>query len=165
MSSSLRTRLISTLFILPAFLLSATTVMAGGEVEHERTEERIETEERAAPAEPVPDTRVEADRREVREEVRVREGTGNYMLVVTRSAFLGGVLGALVGGAGYLISGREWSLWNIAYFGAGGVLVGATVGLVEVMMREARRPATASLEWMEREMPTTVQVPVLHLDF
>jgi hypothetical protein len=100
-----------------------------------------------------------------REEVRVERGTGDFMGVIARNAFFGALLGGLIGGAGYLLSGRDWSPWNIAYFAAGGVIVGTAAGLVELMIRETQRPPVASLEWMERQMPRTVVVPLMQVGF
>lgn len=84
--------------------------------------------------------------------------------VITRNTLIGGVFGAAVGTAGYLISGQDWSPWNIAYFGAGGAGLGLAVGVIQVLARPDQ-PGVASLEWMERDMPKTVRIPVLHLDF
>lgn len=59
--------------------------------------------------------------------------TSDYMVVLTRSAVLGAVLGTLVGASIYLISQRDISAWTIAYFAAGGVFFGATVGTIQIL--------------------------------
>lgn len=69
---------------------------------------------------------------------RYDPATTNYMVTITRSAFMGALLGAMVGGSFYLISRFDISPWTIAYFTAGGVFFGATMGLVEISIRESR---------------------------
>ena len=108
--------------------------------------------------------------------------TTNYMLTITRSAFLGALLGAMIGASFYLISQFEISPWTIAYFTAGGVFVGATVGLVEISVRESRinrdrqprsegrtrhapdRPTPGRAQ-PQGSMPTRITVPVIQFSF
>ncbi|TXD35027.1 hypothetical protein FRC96_11620 [Lujinxingia vulgaris] len=91
----------------------------------------------------------------------------NYMGVLARNAFLGGVTGGLVGTGVYLLSGREYSPWTIAYFAGGGILVGTAAGAVELIVREERNAdALAARRYMlERELPKTVRVPLLRIQF
>ena len=65
------------------------------------------------------------------------EPNRNYMGTIAVSALMGGVAGALVGGAIYYLGDQEHAQ-NIAYWAAGGVLVGTGVGLVQVMTQETR---------------------------
>jgi hypothetical protein len=65
------------------------------------------------------------------------EPNRNYMGTIAVSALMGGVAGALVGGAIYYLGDQEQPR-NIAYWAAGGVLVGTGVGLVQVMTQETR---------------------------
>lgn len=62
----------------------------------------------------------------------------DYMVTITRSAYLGALLGALVGGSFYILTGRDYSPWVIGYSAAGGVFLGAMVGTLEVATRESR---------------------------
>ncbi len=94
-----------------------------------------------APVAPAPAPVVEEPRRTVRTEV-VQEHH-NYMSTLALSAIMGGVLGAVVGAAVYFIDKGEHAR-NIAYWTAGGVLVGAGVGLVEVLVEESRTSAAMS---------------------
>ena len=55
----------------------------------------------------------------------------NYMGTIAFSALMGGVLGALVGGAVYYLDNQDHP-YNIAYWAAGGVLVGTGVGIINV---------------------------------
>ena len=65
------------------------------------------------------------------------EPNHNYMSTIAVSALMGGVAGALVGGAIYYLGDQDHAQ-NIAYWAAGGVLVGTGVGLVQVMTQETR---------------------------
>jgi hypothetical protein len=65
------------------------------------------------------------------------EPNKNYMGTIAVSALMGGVAGALVGGAIYYLGDQD-NAQNIAYWAAGGVLVGTGVGLVQVMTQETR---------------------------
>jgi hypothetical protein len=61
----------------------------------------------------------------------------NYMATIAGSAFMGAVAGALIGGAIYYL-GSQTHPYNIAYWAAGGVLVGTGVGLTQIMIQESR---------------------------
>jgi hypothetical protein len=60
-------------------------------------------------------------------------------------AFLGGATGALIGGAIYFLGDRTHA-YNIAYWAAGGVLVGTGVGLAQIMVQEDRASAATALQ-------------------
>ena len=66
----------------------------------------------------------------------------NYMATIAISALMGGVAGALVGGAIYYLDDQDHPE-NIGYWAAGGVLVGTGVGLINMMADESRANATA----------------------
>jgi hypothetical protein len=85
--------------------------------------------------------------------------------LVTSYAISGAALGALIGLGGYIISGFDWSPWNIAYFGAGGAVVGAAVGAAVAITTGADRPMANSVEWMKRDMPKTVQLRLFNVGF
>jgi hypothetical protein len=61
----------------------------------------------------------------------------NYMGTIFGSAFAGGAAGALIGGAIYFL-GNQTHPYNIAYWAAGGVLVGTGVGIAQIMVQESR---------------------------
>jgi hypothetical protein len=61
----------------------------------------------------------------------------NYMATIAVSALMGAVAGALIGGAIYYLDNQDHPR-NIAYWAAGGVLVGTGVGLINVMVDESR---------------------------
>jgi len=61
----------------------------------------------------------------------------NYMGTIAVSAIMGGVTGALIGGAIYYL-GSQTHPYNIAYWAAGGVLVGTGVGLTQILVQENR---------------------------
>jgi hypothetical protein len=63
--------------------------------------------------------------------------THSYMGTIAGSAFMGGAAGALIGGAIYFL-GSQTHPYNIAYWAAGGVLVGTGVGIAQVMVQESR---------------------------
>jgi hypothetical protein len=69
----------------------------------------------------------------------------NYMGTIAMSAIGGAVLGVLVGGAIYYLADNQRAR-NIVYWGAGGVLLGAGVGVVQVMVQESRASAAVSTD-------------------
>jgi hypothetical protein len=69
----------------------------------------------------------------------------NYMSTIAWSAIAGGVAGVLVGGAIYYLVDDRSHADRIFYWGAGGVLVGSAVGVMQVVSEENRLDrATAS---------------------
>ncbi|HVX94921.1 MAG TPA: hypothetical protein VHK47_08425 [Polyangia bacterium] len=69
----------------------------------------------------------------------------NYMSTIAWSAIAGGVAGVLVGGAIYYLVDDRAHADRIFYWGAGGVLVGSAVGIMQVVSEENRLDrATAS---------------------
>jgi uncharacterized membrane protein len=90
-----------------------------------------------APAAPVRETRTVSEQRD----------QGSFMGTVAKDTLYGALTGVLVGGAIYFIGGRDTAPVNVAYWAAGGALVGAGVGLVEVMVRQSRQEeATAFMD-------------------
>jgi len=83
---------------------------------------------------------VEPNRRVVHTEV---EPNRNYMATIAWSAIMGGVLGAAVGTAVYYLDSGERAR-NILYWAAGGVILGAGVGVVQVVVQENRASAAVS---------------------
>jgi hypothetical protein len=68
----------------------------------------------------------------------------NYMSTIFVSALMGGLAGGLIGGAIYYLGDQDHAI-NIAYWAAGGVLVGTGVGITQLMIQESRvSNATAS---------------------
>jgi len=68
----------------------------------------------------------------------------NYMTTIFVSALMGGLAGGLIGGAIYYLGDQDHAV-NIAYWAAGGVLVGTGVGVAQLMVQESRvSNATAS---------------------
>jgi hypothetical protein len=74
---------------------------------------------------------------------------GSFMGTVAKDTLYGALTGVIVGGAIYFISGRDTRPVTVAYWGAGGALFGAGVGLVEVMVRQGRREEAVS--FMDRK--------------
>lgn len=114
--------------------------------------------------------------RDVDENARPEPRTPEYMLTITRGAFFGAILGGLVGGSIYMLSGRQLTPWVIGYSAAGGVFFGTLVGTLEVATRESRaRPArqrdeAAIFDDSPRERagqirPKGGSLPILHLEF
>ena len=69
---------------------------------------------------------------EPRHEV-VHHHEGSYMGTIALNALFGAIAGGLVGGAIYYLSDNQTHAQRIAYWAAGGVLVGAGVGVVQIM--------------------------------
>ncbi len=85
--------------------------------------------------------------------------------LVTRDALLGGIFGTIIGTTGYFISGRDWNPLVIVYSAAGGIVLGAAVGLVDVFTTDEDRQFSASLQYLQRDLPHTLQLPVVSLRF
>lgn len=69
----------------------------------------------------------------------------NYMSTIFVSALMGGLAGALVGGALYFLVDDQQHAPRIGYWAAGGVLVGTGVGLAQVMVQESRADRAVSM--------------------
>jgi hypothetical protein len=78
----------------------------------------------------------------------------NYMSTITVSALMGAVAGVLVGGAIYYLSDDQHHADRILYWGAGGVLVGTTVGIVQVVSEESRLDRATALRLPPDPAPT-----------
>jgi len=88
--------------------------------------------------------------------------THNYMSTVALSALMGGVAGALVGGAIYFIDGSQPAR-NIGYWTAGGVLVGTGVGVAQIMVEESHTSQALSL--MPRDPVPTYRLALWRAPF
>jgi uncharacterized protein YcfJ len=77
----------------------------------------------------------------------------NYMGTIAFSALMGGLLGALVGGAVYYLDNQDHA-YNIAYWAAGGVLLGTGVGIVNVAADESRSERAVGLNHPKDPVPT-----------
>lgn len=89
------------------------------------------------PMAPVAAAPVMAPRREV-----VHHHDDNYMSTIAINAFMGALAGALVGGALYYLEDNQTHARRIVYWAAGGVFVGAGVGVVQIMV-ESRTETVA----------------------
>ena len=94
----------------------------------------------------------------------------NWAVIVGRNALWGGIAGALVGTGLYLVTGMDWSPWVIAQFAGGGILVGATVGVISAATQADPDTTTAlerpsSVDWVTRDAPRTYQLDVVNIDF
>lgn len=90
----------------------------------------------------------------------------HWLWVVGRNALMGGAVGGVLGTGAYLLTGFDSDPVIIAQFAGGGILLGASVGLIDVMFREdvfAQRPA--SLQWIARDTPKTVQFRLFETSF
>jgi len=77
----------------------------------------------------------------------------SYMGTIAFSALMGGLLGALVGGAVYYLDNQDHA-YNIAYWAAGGVLLGTGVGVVNVLADESRAERAVGLHHPKDPVPT-----------
>jgi len=73
----------------------------------------------------------------------------NYMSTIAVSALMGGLAGGLIGGAIYYLGDQDHAA-NIAYWAAGGVLVGTGVGVLQLAVQENRVSEATAL----RKLPT-----------
>ena len=77
----------------------------------------------------------------------------NYMATIAGSALLGGVAGALIGGAIYLLDNQEHP-YNIAYWAGGGILVGTGIGVINVVANENRAERAVGTRFEKDPVPT-----------
>ena len=71
----------------------------------------------------------------------LHENERNYTIAV--NMFMGGLAGVLVGVAIYYLGSRDHG-YRIGYWAAGGVLVGAAVGVTQVPVQESRAEAAVA---------------------
>ena len=90
-------------------------------------------------------------RKEVHEDVSPPH---NAMATIAVSALMGGLAGLLVGGAIYYLNDHQEHATRIGYWAAGGVLVGAGVGVVQVIADESRASQAVSSIWSPDPAPT-----------
>jgi hypothetical protein len=83
-----------------------------------------------------------------------------FMSTIVWSAFLGGLGGALIGGAVYFLDDQE-NPERIGYWAAGGVLVGTAVGIVNVATDESRAERAVSSRTMPRDPVPTYRLSLL----
>jgi hypothetical protein len=101
-----------------------------------------------------------ARRREVQAEV---SSPHNYMSTIAVSALMGGLTGGLVGGAVYYLGDRQNAV-NIAYWAAGGVLLGTGVGIAQILVQESRVSAATASRFPSDPAPT-YRLSLLKLSF
>jgi hypothetical protein len=102
----------------------------------------------AAPVAPVQPVAAEPAAPPVRKEVHEDvQAPHNAMATIFVSALCGGLAGLLVGGAIYYLSDNQEHATRIAYWAAGGVLVGTGVGIVQVVADESRANQAVSSIW------------------
>ncbi len=106
-----------------------------------------------APAAVQPVETVPVDTTPRRTTVVHEEPNRNYMSTIAISALMGGVAGALVGGAIYYLDDQNHPQ-NIAYWAAGGVLLGTGVGLVQIMTQESRINNATAMHLPSDPVPT-----------
>ena len=88
----------------------------------------------------------------------------NYMSTIALSALMGGVAGGLVGGAIYYLGDRDHAV-NIAYWAAGGVLVGTGVGIVQLMVQEGRVSEATALRKLPSDPAPTFRLALFRTSF
>jgi hypothetical protein len=114
----------------------------------------------AQPVQPVQPVVAEPTRRTVVTDTRPPR---SYMGTIAVSALLGGVAGALIGGAIYFLDDQE-NERNIAYWAAGGVLVGTGIGVINVVADESRAERAIGTR-LERDPVPTYRLSLLKATF
>jgi hypothetical protein len=109
----------------------------------------VVVEPRVEPVVPAAPVEVPARRTTV-----VEHETHNYMGTILVSTLAGGLLGVLVGGSLYYLNDNQTHAARIGYWAAGGVLVGAGVGLAQVMVQESRAERATAMRLPTDPAPT-----------
>lgn len=118
----------------------------------------------AAPVQPVAAAPVAVDpgpRKVVHAEVA---SSHNYMTTIAVSALMGGLVGGLVGGAVYYLGDRNHAV-NIAYWAAGGVLVGTGVGIMQLVVQENRVSEATTLRKLPSDPAPTLRLALYRTRF
>jgi len=112
----------------------------------------------AAPAPVVAAAPVVAPQREV-----VHHHEGSYMGTIALNSLFGALAGALVGGALYYLSDNQTHPQRIAYWAAGGVLVGAGVGVIQIMADN--RTESVAMSRLPHDPAPTYRLALLNTRF
>ena len=112
-----------------------------------------------APAQPV--VTEAAPRKVVHSDVQQNH---NYMSTIAMSALMGGLAGGLVGGALYYLGDRDEAI-HIAYWAAGGVLVGTGVGIVQLAVQENRVSDATALRKLPSDPAPTFRLALFRTHF
>ena len=112
----------------------------------------------AQPAPPSQNVNVEPAPAPARHTVHTQHEPKPYMSTIVWSAFLGGLGGALIGGAVYFLDDQEHPA-RIGMWAAGGVLVGTGIGIVNVATDESR--AERAVARLPRDPVPTYRVSLL----
>ena len=115
------------------------------------------------PVEPVQPVQAVPVEEPARRTVVTQENPHNYVATVFVSALLGGVGGALIGGAIYYLDTPRSHPANIGYWAAGGVLVGTGIGIVNVVVDESR--AERAVSSLPTDPVPTFKVALLNRSF
>ncbi|MBA2662543.1 MAG: hypothetical protein H0U74_09635 [Bradymonadaceae bacterium] len=163
MATSSLIRLFTALLMIMGLALSSSLAWAQ-DTRYETEDERIDQQQQQQQEQPGAQQFPPQEQPMQQEQQFTQQRGPSTAWIVTRSALLGGVVGALIGTGGYFLSGQDWSPWVIAYTAGGGLALGATVGLIDALTRDDQA-GMASLEYLERDLPKAVQVRVLNLKF
>jgi hypothetical protein len=103
---------------------------------------------------------VETPKREVG-----RHHDSNYMGTIAVSALMGALAGGLIGGSLYFLADDQTHVQRIGYWAAGGVLVGAGVGLVQIATQEGQPESTAFRSKLPSDPAPTFRLALLSHQF
>jgi hypothetical protein len=88
----------------------------------------------------------------------------NYMTTIALSALMGAVAGGLVGGAIYFLGDRT-NAQRIGYWASGGVLLGAGVGIAQILVQENQVSNATSLNKLPSDPAPTFRLALLTTTF
>jgi hypothetical protein len=92
------------------------------------------------------------------------QSSHNYMTTIAVSALMGALAGGLVGGAVYYLGDREHAV-NIAYWAAGGVILGTGVGVLQLVVQENRVSEATALRKLPSDPAPTLRLALLRTHF
>ncbi len=94
--------------------------------------------------------------------------TTHWSWIIAGNALAGGLAGGLIAVAVLLVRGDPWDTMFVGQFIGGGILVGASLGTLQLVFgsTSSRLPdQPGTLELMERDMPTIYGTDVIRLEF
>lgn len=146
------------LFAIPAFAQNGSHI----DVDHHDTYGELDEEADASEESPAAESTESGE-----EVIRIEHTRPSWTGILARNTLAGGITGGLIGIGIWLLTDMSISAMNIAQIAGGGILIGAAIGVVELLARPDiyALDSPNSLIWVQQEAPRTLMIPILKVDF